>query len=151
MRIFITLANVSTDHKLPRSVTLANPSVDNLLCSIEYVSKFVNKDSLTWWYVLKTSWKHLCKTSWRCLEDVFARRLQNDLKAPWRRMAKMNVWFWSRPLQDVLKKFLKTYDYSEYIRLDQDVLKMFSSRQMFAEYSLHYLLVHFPSFMSGYK
>ena len=32
--------------------------------------RVVNKDNLTWWYVLKTSWRHLCKTSWRHLEDV---------------------------------------------------------------------------------
>ena len=29
----------------------------------------VNKNSLTWWYVLKTSWRYLCKTSWKCLEE----------------------------------------------------------------------------------
>ena len=43
----------------------------------------VNKNSLTWWYVLKTSW--------RCLEDVFARLLEDVLKTSWRRMNKTNI------------------------------------------------------------
>ena len=59
----------------------------------------VNKNSLTWWYILKTSWRYLCKTSWRCLEDVF--------KTSWRR------------LEDVLKTFFKTS-----WRRFEDVLKM---------------------------
>ena len=80
--------------------------------------------------VLKTSWRRLgsvLKTSWRCLEDVLARRLENVFKTSWRRL-------------------LKTYEYSEYVRLDQDVLKTssederhlqdafktFSPRRMFA-------------------
>ena len=68
----------------------------------------VNKNSLTWWYVLKTSSRYLSKTSWR--------RLQNVLKTS------------SRCLENVLK----TYGQDEYIfwrrnakgqhiRLDQDV------------------------------
>ena len=85
----------------------------------------VNKNSLTWWYVLKTSWRCLedvLKTSWRYLEDVFARRLEDVLKTSWRRMTKTNILVltktssenlrlrltyssWSRRLQDV---FLKT-------------------------------------------
>ena len=51
----------------------------------------VNKNSLTWWYVLKTSW--------RCLEDVFARRLEDVLKTSWRHLGKTS---WRR-LEDVLK------------------------------------------------
>ena len=93
---------------LNRSVTKTNPSVDNRLWStpqkrFEYVSKTswerVNKNSLTLLYVLKKSWwrlQNLLKTSWRCLEDIFA-----------------------RCLEDVLK----TYSQDEYIGLDQDVLK----------------------------
>ena len=46
--------------------------------------------------VLKTSLQDALKTSWRCLEDVFARRLED---------------------------VLKTYSQGEYIGLDQDVLK----------------------------
>ena len=46
--------------------------------------------------VLKISLQDVLKTSWRCLEDVFARRLEN---------------------------VLKTYGQDEYIGLDQDVLK----------------------------
>ena len=99
-------------------------------------SKLVNKNSITWWYVLKASWRHLCKTSWRCLEDVLntsSKRLEDVLKMSWRcfwrRLEKVLKTF----LQDVLKTFwrhlgktswrrlLKTYEYSEYIRLDQDV------------------------------
>ena len=76
----------------------------------------VNKNTLTWWYVFKTSW--------RCLQDVFARRLEDVLKTSW------------RCLEDVLKtscvlkmcwrrleNVLKTYGQDEYIGLDQDVLK----------------------------
>ena len=50
------------------------------------------------------------KTSWRCLEDVFARRLEDVLKTFWRHLGKTS---WRR--------LLKTYEYSEYVRLDQDV------------------------------
>ena len=71
----------------------------------------VNKNSLTWWCVLKTSWRSLCKTSWRCLEDVF----QDVLKTSWQDVSKMS---WRR-LEDVLK----TYGQNEYIGLDQEVLK----------------------------
>ena len=46
------------------------------------------------------------KPSWRCLEDVFARHLEDVFKT-----------FWNR-LEDVLK----TYDPEENICLDQDVL-----------------------------
>ena len=42
--------------------------------------RLVNKNSLTWWYVFKTSW--------RCLQDVFARRLEDVLKTSWRRLGK---------------------------------------------------------------
>ena len=68
--------------------------------------------------VLKTSWRRLCKTSWRCLEDV--------LKMPWRRI-----------LQDVFK----TYGQSEYIGLDQDILKTSSAdkwlRRIYSSWSIH--------------
>ena len=80
--------------------------------------RLVNKTRLTWWYifktswrclqdvfarrledVLKTSWRRLGKTSWRCLEDVFARRLEDVLKTSWRRLE--DVWtrriYWSWP------------------------------------------------------
>ena len=78
----------------------------------EYVSKTswkgINKNSLTWWYVLKTSWRHLCKTSWRCLKDVFARRLEDVLNTSWKRLEDV---FWRRKrktsrrrLQDVSMK-----------------------------------------------
>ena len=83
----------------------------------------VNKNSLTWWYVLKTSW--------RCLEDVFARRLEDVLKTSWRRLGKTS---WKR-LEDVLK----TYGQDEYIGLDQDVLKTSSDdvwlRQIYSSWS----------------
>ena len=80
--------------------------------------RLVNKNSLTWWYVFKTSW--------RCLQDVFARRLEDVLKTSWRRLEDVLKTF----LQDVLKTswkrledVLKTYGQDEYIGLDQDVLK----------------------------
>ena len=66
----------------------------------------VNKNSLTWWYVLKTSWRYLCKTSWRCIEDVFKTswRLLEDIlktffKTSWRRFEDVLA----RHLEDVLK------------------------------------------------
>ena len=54
----------------------------------------VNKNSLTWWHVLKISlqdvlkmsWRQFCKTSWRRLEDVWPRRI---------------YWSWSRRIKDV--------------------------------------------------
>ena len=72
--------------------------------------------------------RHLCKTSWRCLEEVFARRLEDVLKRSWRGLGKTS---W-KLLEDVLK----TSDQDEYIRLDQDVFwrrrQKMSSRRMFA-------------------
>ena len=68
-------------------------------------------------HVFKTSWRRLedvlkmfLKTSWKGLEDVFARRLEDVLKTFWRHLGKTS---WRR--------LLKTYEYSEYVRLDQDV------------------------------
>ena len=93
---------------------------------VEYVSKMswgsVNSNSLTWWYILKTSWRcfedifprRLGKTSWRCLEDVFGhvfktskRHFENIspsgiLKTSWR--LRWIYSFWSRHLEDVLIK-----------------------------------------------
>ena len=80
----------------------------------EYFSKtaweLVNKNSLIWWYVLKTSLRHpqdvlktflqdILKTFWRRLEDAFKTFLQ-DL---WPRQI---YWSWSRRLEDVLKTSL---------------------------------------------
>ena len=80
-------------HKFLRSVTYANPSIDNRLCNA--CRRLVNRNSLNWWYVLKTSWRYLCKRSSRRLEDVlkmfedvFAGRLEDVL---------------ARCLEDVLK------------------------------------------------
>ena len=68
----------------------------------------VNKNSLTWWYVLKTSWRYLCKTSWKCLEDVLKtpwRRFKDVLKTSWRRLEdiwpRQIYWSWPRRLEDV--------------------------------------------------
>ena len=78
----------------------------------------ISHNSLTWWYILKTSWRYLCKTSSKRLEDI--------LKMPWRRFC-MTSW---RRLENVFKAswkyledVLKTYRQDEYIGLDQDVLK----------------------------
>ena len=93
----------------------------------------VNKNSLTWWYILKTSWRYLCKTPWRYLEDVFKtswrcledfwRRLQNFLKTFLQDVLKTS---W-KSIEDVLARrledFLKTYGQDKHIGLDQDVLK----------------------------
>ena len=75
----------------------------------------VNKNSLTWWYVLKISLKDVLKTN--------SKRLEKVLEMSWRQF--------SRRLEDVLKTLskhlediLKTYGQDEYIGLDQNVLKM---------------------------
>ena len=60
-----------------------------------------NKNSLTWWYILKTSW--------RCLENIFTMLLENLLKTTWRSRGKTS----SRCLEGILKvswkRFCKTY------------------------------------------
>ena len=45
----------------------------------------VNKNNLSWWYILKTSWKYLCM-SWRRLQHVLKTFLQVVLKTFWRRL-----------------------------------------------------------------
>ena len=73
--------------------------------------------------VLMTSWRcheDVLKTSWRCLEDVFTRRLEDILKMFWRHMTKTNILVL---IKTSWRRLLKTYKYSEYVRLDQDVLK----------------------------
>ena len=91
----------------------------------EYVSKtaweLVNKNSLIWWYVLKTYWRHpqdvlktflqdILKTFWRRLEDAFKTFLQDVLKTPSRRLQdlwpRQIYWSWSRRIEDVLKTSL---------------------------------------------
>ena len=57
--------------------------------------RLVNKNSLTWWYIFKTSW--------RCLQDVLARRL----KTSWKR----------------LEGVLNTYGQDKYFGLDQKRLE----------------------------
>ena len=112
-----------TDHKfLRRSVTYANPSIDKRLWitsrkHFEYISKTswkgVNKNSLTWWYVLQTSWRRL-----KDVLKTFSRRLEDVLKTSWRRFENVLRTSWRR-----LEDLLKTYGQDEYIGLDQDVLK----------------------------
>ena len=101
----------------------------------EYVSKIsserVNENSLTWWYIIKTSWRRflqdVLKTSWWGFEGVLARHLaslwhlENVLKMPWRRMTKRNIlvlikmsWrhlqnvFWRRMSKENLFNLIKT-------------------------------------------
>ena len=64
--------------------------------------RLVNKNSSSWWYVLKTSWRHLCKMSTKRLEEV--------LKMYWRRWRRLEYvwpgriyWSWPRRPEDVLK------------------------------------------------
>ena len=64
--------------------------------------------------VLKISLQDVFKTSWRCLEDDFARRLENILKMSWQDVLKMS---W-RCLQDVLK-----VSWIIFARRFEDVLK----------------------------
>ena len=78
---------------------------DVLKMSLRHFCENVLKTS--WLYVLKMSWRRLedvFKTSWRILEDVLKTFLQDVFKTSWRRLLKM-------------------YDYNQYIRLDQDILK----------------------------
>ena len=70
--------------------------------------------------VLKMSWRRFCKTSWRRLEDILKTSWQNVLKTSWRRMTKTIILVL---IKTSLRSLLKTYEYSEYVCLDQDVLK----------------------------
>ena len=121
--------------------------------------RLVNKNTLTWWYVFKTSW--------RCLQDVFARRLEDVLKRSWKRLedvlktswkrledvwTRRIYWSWPRRLKDVLKTsfedvwLIRIYSSSSgrledvFWRQDerslQDVFKTSSSRRMFAGHIL---------------
>ena len=110
----------------------------------------VNKSSLTWWYVLKTSWskafwrwiEDAFKMFWRSLEDVLKKFLQgileHVLKTSWRYLGNM-AW---RCLADVLKTswklpehaFAALYEdiwprriYWSWSRLLEDVLKTYDS------------------------
>ena len=113
----------------------------------------VNKNSLIWWYFLKTSWRYIWKTFWRYFEDLLLRPpskcLEDVLNMSWRRLGKtpwrclqeelMTSWkhleyvlkiSWRHVLQDVLKAtwkrpedVLKKYDQDEYTSLEHDVLK----------------------------
>ena len=105
----------------------------------------VNKNSLTWWYVLKTSWRHICKMSWKRLEDVLKTFLQDVLKTSWKRMAKTNIlvltkksWrrfenvFWRRMTKVNILVLIKTSSEGKDERRLQDVLKTSSSKWMLA-------------------
>ena len=78
-----------------------------LVNTLNTSQKLVYKNSLTWWYIFKTSW--------RCLQDVFARRLEDVLEASWRCLGKT---FWK-----CLEEVWKMYGQNEYIGLNQDALK----------------------------
>ena len=80
---------------------------------------------------MPTSWQDVLKMSWGCFEDVFARRLEDVLKTSWRRLGKRSWRSITKTNMLFLTKtswtrLLKTYDWGDYIRLDQDVLKMSS-------------------------
>ena len=96
--------------------------------------RLVNKNSLTWWYVLKISLldvlkiylsylQNVLKTSWRCLEDIFqdvlARRLEDVLKKFWRRLQNV-LKMSSRCLGDVFARSLEDVLKTSWRRL-QDV------------------------------
>ena len=63
--------------------------------------RLVNKTRLTWWYIFKTSW--------RCLQDVFARRLEDVLKTSWRHLENVLKTSWRR-LENVLKTSWRRMD-----------------------------------------
>ena len=73
----------------------------------------VNKNSLTWWYILKTSW--------RCLKDTFPRTLEDGLKTSSRHLEDVLKTFWRR-LEDIWPRRI----YSSWSRHLEDVLKMSS-------------------------
>ena len=126
------MQSLYTDRKRIRSVTLANPSIDNCLCStskkrFEYVSKSfwirVNKGNFenvlkrSLQDVLRTPWgslQNVLKMSWRRIENILARRLEDVLKMLWRHLLKTSS------------------EYKDERRL-QDVFKTSSSGRMFAE------------------
>ena len=56
----------------------------------------ISHNSVTWWYVLKTSLRYLCKTSWRCLEDILKMFLQDVLKTSWRCLGNILKMSWRR-------------------------------------------------------
>ena len=58
-----------------------------------------NKNSLTWWYVLKTSWRYLCKRSWKHHQDVLKRSWRRFCKTSWRHFKDVST----RRLENVLK------------------------------------------------
>ena len=67
---------------------------------LKTTQRLVNKSSLLWWYVFKTSWA--------CLQDVFARRLEDVLKMSWRR------------LENVLKTSLTRYSQTSWRHLEDE-------------------------------
>ena len=161
-----------TDHTFLRSVSYANAAIDNRLWStsqkgFEYIFKTswkgAMKNSLSSWYVLKTSsthlykmsWRHFCKTSWKCLSKESWKCLEDVLEMSWRRLEDVL----KTVLRDVLKTFLRRLGKRswkrlqdvwphEYIGLDQDVLrhllktrmkdvfKTYLSRPMFAGWAM---------------
>ena len=93
----------------------------------------------SWRHVLKTSSARLqrnnfssSKTSWRCLEDVFARRLEDILKTSWRRMIKTNIFVWRRMSKANIFVLIKTSWRRLLKTKTKDVFKTSSSRRMFA-------------------
>ena len=97
--------------------------------------------------VLKTSWRHVLKTSsarlqrnnfsssktsWRCLEDIFARRLEDILKTSWRRMIKTNIFVWRRMSKANIFVLIKTSWRRLLKTKTKDAFKTSSSRRIFA-------------------
>ena len=106
--------------------------------------------------VLKTSLRDVLKMSWRRLEDV--------LKTFWRPMTKANILVL---IKTSWRRLLTTYEYSEYVCLDQDVLMTSSedederrlqdvfktslSRRMFAGiFFFHILYYYFISLQTSW-
>ena len=86
----------------PRWILLQTTVFEVRLTNMLNISqRLVTKNSLTWWYVFKTSWRCLQDIFVRRLEDVLRRledvlktswkRLENVLKTSWRRMDKTNI------------------------------------------------------------
>ena len=118
------MENLYPNHIFLRSVAKANLSIDNRPGStdrkrVEYVLKMswrrVHKNSLTLWYILKTSWKcfknvlktssyDVLKTSWQDILLMSWRRLENVLKKSGRVWLRIIYLSWSRRLEDAFWK-----------------------------------------------
>ena len=119
------------------------------MCSVYLNRRRFNKNSLTWWYVLKSSWRHFenvlarglegvlntsVKMFWKRLNNVFKTFVQDVLKTSWRCLEdvwpRLQYWSWPWGLEDVFNKSSEDVQlrriYSSWSRCLEGVLKMYS-------------------------